>query len=78
MAIKWPDGEPPPLSKRDKTIVAFVGFGLVSAPLIVILLFILNQIGPRPSPVMTLGAVGLGLAMGALWVRPWDPRPPPG
>lgn len=76
MANNWPDGEPPPLSRRDKTIIAFVGFGLVSAPLIVILLFILNMIGPRPSPAMTLAAVAMGAAIGALWVRPWDPRPP--
>ncbi len=53
------------LCRREMTVMALYGIVLVSAPIM----------GPRPGPAMIAVTCALGLAIGALWVRPWDPTP---
>lgn len=75
MANNYPDGGERPLSSGEMTVMALYGIVLVSAPISLLLLHLLSQMGPRPGPAMIAVTCALGLAIGALWVRPWNPTP---
>lgn len=57
-------------------VMAVVGVTLVGGLVSAALLFVLSLIGPRLTWPLVSAAVVLGLAVAALWVRPWDLQPP--
>lgn len=76
MGNNWPDGGDQPLSRRDKLIMGGVGVVLVGVVVGGALFAVLAMMGRRPS-VLEAGVAGvLGLAVGVLWVRPWETDAP--
>jgi len=76
MANNWPDGGEPELSRGEKVVMGFVGVALIAALVSGALILVTSVIGPQPSVILVAIACAIGLAVGLLWVRPWETEPP--
>lgn len=76
MANQWPDGGEQPLTTGEKLVMGWVAVVLIAAIVGGALLFALSLFGPRPSIAMTAAVVVVSLALGILWVRPWETEGP--
>jgi hypothetical protein len=76
MANRWPDGGEAPLTRGEKLVLGMLATFAVSLPFDLVVLSILRLIGPPPPWPMIVVTCVLGLAAGALWVRPWETGPP--
>lgn len=75
MANNWPDGGEQPLSAGEKLAMGAVGVVLIGGMVAGLLILALLFIGPRPSLAMVIGCCVVGLAVGLLWIRPWETEP---
>lgn len=76
MANNWPDGGETPLTTREMLVMGCVGVGLVSLFVGAVLFGALALMGRPPTLVELVVVVALSLAVGLLWVRPWETEPP--
>lgn len=76
MANNWPDGGEQPLTAGEKRAMGAVGVVLIGGMIAGLLILALLFIGPRPSLAIVIGSCALGLAIGLLWIRPWETEPP--
>ena len=75
MANNWPEGGERPLSRTEKLIVGCVGVAMVSLVVSGALLFVLQLFGRVTWPLVA-AACTLSIAVGLLWVRPWETEAP--
>lgn len=76
LANNWPDGGEPALSRREKLAMGIVGVVLIAVLVSGAIVLVTSMIGPRPSVLLVAIACAIGLAVGLLWVRPWETEPP--
>lgn len=75
MANNWPDGGERPLSRTEKLVVGCVSVAMVSLMVSGALLIVLQFFGRVSWPLVTADCA-LGVAVGLLWVRPWETEAP--
>lgn len=78
MANKWPDGGEQPLAEGEKLVMGAIGVALVGGLVGAVLFAALALMGRRPSAIELCIVAALGVAVGLLWVRPWETVPPRG
>jgi len=76
MANRWPDGGEAPLTRGEKLVMGLVAVGFIAAVVAAAVLAILRFVGPRPTYFLMAIAGAIGVAVGLLWVRPWETDPP--
>lgn len=76
MANNWPDGGEQPLSRWERLVMGTVGVALIGLVVGGVLFLVLAMMGRRPTVLELAVVAALGVAVGVLWVRPWETEPP--
>ncbi|ADG11402.1 hypothetical protein [Caulobacter segnis] len=76
MANNWPDGGEQPLSRGEKLVMGAIGVALVGLFVGAVLFAALAFMGRRPSAIELGVVAAIGVAVGLLWVRPWETEAP--